>query len=70
MKKGKVIEMQNVFLVVGWTKGKDMKVVSLCKTKELAQEVKKSYELAGWEIVDIHELPVYEDFNSVGPWGI
>ena len=37
--------MQNVFLVVAWTKGKDMKVVSLCKTKELAQEVKKSYEL-------------------------
>ncbi len=70
MKKGKVIEMQNVFLVVGWDKGDDKKFVSLCKTKELAQEVKKSYELAGWTIVDIHELSVYEDFNSVGPWGI
>ena len=42
--------MKNVFLVVAWTKVHDMKIVTVCKTKELAQEVKKSYELAGWEI--------------------
>ena len=70
MKKGKVIEMQNVFLVVGWTKGKDMKVVTLCKTRELAQQVQTSYRQAGWEIVDIHDLPVYEDFNSYDSWEI
>ena len=62
--------MITVFLVVGWDKGDDKKFVSLCKTKELAQEVKKSYELAGWTIVDIHELSVYEDFHGIDSWEI
>ena len=62
--------MITVFLVVGWDKGDDKKFVSLCKTKELAQQVQTSYRQAGWEIVDIHDLPVYEDFNSYDSWEI
>ena len=62
--------MKNVFLVVAWTKVHDMKIVTVCKTKELAQQVQTSYRQAGWEIVDIHDLPVYEDFNSYDSWEI
>ena len=62
--------MITVFLVVGWDKGDDKKFVSLCKTKELAQEVKKSYKHSGYENVKIHELPVYEDFHGIDSWEI
>lgn len=62
--------MVNVFLVVAWDKGHDMKVVSLCKTQEMAQQVQTSYKQAGWTIVDIHELPVYDDFSSYDSWEI
>jgi rhodanese-related sulfurtransferase len=62
--------MRDLFLVVAWDEGSDKKVVTLCKTEEIAQEVKKSYKHSGYENVKIHELPVYEDFHGIDSWEI
>jgi len=59
---------ETVYAFIAWDDDDEQKVVFLCKSEEMAEQLKENYKKSGYTHTKIEEIPIYESLNDAEGW--
>ena len=59
---------ETVYAFIAWDDDDEQKVVFLCKSEEMAEELKENFDKNGYDHTKIEEIPIYESLNDAEGW--
>ena len=59
---------ETVYAFIAWDEGDEEKVIFLCKSEEMAEQLKKNYKKSGYTHTKIEEIPIYESLDDAEGW--
>ena len=63
-------KIESVYMFVAWDDGDEKKVVFLCETPELAEQLQEKYKRGRWDHTVVEEMVVYDSLIDAEGWSI
>ena len=63
-------KIESVHMFIAWDDGDDKKVVFLCRTPELAEQLQEKYKKGKWDHTVVEEIKIYDSLIDAEGWPI